>query len=244
MDNDIYNLRYNVTGDQRKKLVKALSTYLHTEATYLGAPSFGYQVGKILVDRNGTVCCPTEMKNRSILAIVTALSKAGFPLDEAPMRGKDRGTPKALTELAAGLRTKRTKNSLTITVPAQGLSETARANLELLVAAKGNLIRHALGTSEVPVNISDSEVSFPWFSPDSTEEEIEAYSFLITGLVSMAKDQKHITAKEKEIVNEKYAFRCFLLRLGFIGTRFKSPRKVLLSKLNGNSAFRDKGTGV
>ena len=35
-----------------------------------------------------------------------------------------------------------------------------------------------------------------------------------------------------------YAFRCFLLRLGFIGEEYKAERKILLSKLSGSSAFK------
>ena len=54
----------------------------------------------------------------------------------------------------------------------------------------------------------------------------------------MAKTQKRITAKEKEVDNEKYAFRCFLLRLGFIGDEHKVTRKILLRNLSGSSAFK------
>ena len=54
----------------------------------------------------------------------------------------------------------------------------------------------------------------------------------------MTRNQKRITAKEKEVDNEKYAFRCFLLRIGFIGAEFKAERKILLSKLSGSSAFK------
>ena len=38
--------------------------------------------------------------------------------------------------------------------------------------------------------------------------------------------------------NEKYAFRCFLLRLGMIGEEYKPVRRVLLRRLTGSSAFR------
>jgi hypothetical protein len=47
-----------------------------------------------------------------------------------------------------------------------------------------------------------------------------------------------VTAKEKETDNEKYAFRCFLLRLGFIGDEYKETRRVLLRNLTGSAAFR------
>ena len=50
---------------------------------------------------------------------------------------------------------------------------------------------------------------------------------------------KRVTAKEKPVDNDKYAFRCFLLRLGFIGDEYKTDRKVLLQNLSGSTAFRN-----
>ena len=60
----------------------------------------------------------------------------------------------------------------------------------------------------------------------------------ISALCEMAKTQKRITAKGKSVDNEKYAFRCFLLRLGFIGDEYKAERKILLRNLTGSSAFK------
>ena len=54
----------------------------------------------------------------------------------------------------------------------------------------------------------------------------------------MVRNQKRISTKEKEVHNEKYAFRCFLLRLGFIGEEFKTARKILLRNLSGSTAFK------
>ncbi|NLB51401.1 MAG: virulence protein, partial [Syntrophomonadaceae bacterium] len=48
-------INYNVTGAKRKKLVEAISRELETEAKYLAAPSFAYQVGDYTVDRNGVL---------------------------------------------------------------------------------------------------------------------------------------------------------------------------------------------
>jgi len=55
----------------------------------------------------------------------------------------------------------------------------------------------------------------------------------------MAKTQQRVNATEKQVENEKYAFRCFLIRLGFVGSEFKAERKILLKNLSGNSAFRN-----
>lgn len=41
-----------------------------------------------------------------------------------------------------------------------------------------------------------------------------------------------------DINNPKYAFRCFLLKLDFIGDENKA--RILLSRLSGNGAFKGK----
>jgi len=59
-------------------------------------------------------------------------------------------------------------------------------------------------------------------------------------LCTAAKAQKRVTAVERTVENEKYVFRCFLLKLGFIGDDYKTARKILLARLEGNSAFKQK----
>ena len=49
---------------------------------------------------------------------------------------------------------------------------------------------------------------------------------------------RHIAAREITEPNEKYAMRCWLVRLGMTGEDLKFDRAILLSHLNGNSAFR------
>ena len=65
-----------------------------------------------------------------------------------------------------------------------------------------------------------------------------AYTDFVSALANTAKAQKRITAKDKPVSNQKYAFRCFLLKLGFIGDDFKRDRKILLERLSGSSAFK------
>lgn len=59
----------------------------------------------------------------------------------------------------------------------------------------------------------------------------------------MSVTQKRISATEKLADNEKYAFRCFLLRLGFIGAEYKDERKILLENFTGSSAFKNEKAG-
>ena len=123
---------------------------------------------------------------------------------------------------------------LTVTIP---FTKVNVGNLTSLLEAKGSLIKDALGITDLRFEMNEDSVSFPWFSKVEPEEAM-TYTKFITAICEMTMKQKRITAKPKENENEKYAFRCFLLRLGFIGDEYKADRKLLLSKLNGSSAFK------
>ena len=68
----------------------------------------------------------------------------------------------------------------------------------------------------------------------------QAYTDFITLLCDRARNAKRITAKEREVDNERYAMRGFLLQLGAIGKEYSVMRKVLMDNLSGSAAFRDK----
>ena len=113
------------------------------------------------------------------------------------------------------------------------------ANFINLVAAKQELLKQALKTDDLSIVQEEDKVTFPWFT-DTDPDATFAHMLLITKMVEMAEKQKRISAKQKEIVNPKYEFRCFLLRLGFIGDEYKGTRKVLLKNLSGSAAFKNK----
>lgn len=110
-------------------------------------------------------------------------------------------------------------------------------NLKKLLEAKGSLIKKAFGIDELPVEIDGDKISFPWFS-ETDSDTARACTDFISALCKMSREQKRIIATEKAVDNEKYAFRCFLLRLGFIGDEYKADRKILLKNLKGSSAFK------
>lgn len=108
-----------------------------------------------------------------------------------------------------------------------------------LVLYTNHLPKKALGLTELPIELLDDRIAFPWFQTMPSPDEVKAYTHFIAALCEMSKNQKRITATAKEVENEKYAFRCFLLRLGFIGNEYKQERKILLRNLSGSSAFKD-----
>ena len=127
---------------------------------------------------------------------------------------------------------------LTVSLPRESFTDAALENLQKLVDAKAALIKKALAVESLPVEADAEKVSFPWFADGQDGDAAKAYTHFITALCDMARKQKRVTAKERSADNEKYAFRCFLLRLGFIGEEYKNERKVLLKNLSGNGSFK------
>ena len=123
------------------------------------------------------------------------------------------------------------------------LAAVGVGNLTRLLEAKGSLIKKALGADDIRIRINEEQqtVEFPWWNDIDAfmnkPEELAAYTTFIAYLCKMSKDAKRITAKPAEAESEKYAFRCFLLRLGFIGPQHKNARKILLQNLSGSAAF-------
>lgn len=212
-------LHYNATGPDRKELVQTISKLLGIKPVYKGMPTSAYEVGTITVEKDGTVVYDERTDQDTIEVVIIALAAAGF-------------SPETGTDEEEG------PTGVAIQMPLSIFTESQIQNLYDLVAAKGSLIKKALGVNELPINIVDKKVDFPWFPKYESPDEVKAYMHLITALCDMARNQKRITAKEKPVDNDKYAFRCFLLRLGFIGDEYKAERKVLLRNLTGSSAFK------
>ena len=63
---------YNVTGVRRKQLVVAVSEFTNIEPEYKAAPSFAYEIGDYMVDKEGTLTGPENP------ALIESLKEQGF----------------------------------------------------------------------------------------------------------------------------------------------------------------------
>ena len=213
---------YNVTGDERKALVRIISEVIGMKPVYMRMPTCAYVIAGITVEKDGAVVWDERTDDTTIEAVKAALSDAGFTAEE--------DTRPEVTSNEYGL---------VVQMPKASFTEDSLDNLHRLIEAKGSLIKKALDVTELPITEEDDKLSFPWFTTEPDPDEVRAYTHFITALCEMARNQKRVTAKKKETDNDKYAFRCFLLRLGFIGTDYKTERKILLRNLSGSSAFRN-----
>ena len=222
-------IHYSITKEQRKKMVEIIGTALDTTASYCGAPTFSYRVGAFEITREGSVCFGDEADATEVEHVRTALRGAGFSAEEAESE-----MATAETEEEAAIE----EDKLIVSIPRNVLTETGRKNLDALLASKGHLIQKAFNIEKAAYTLTDETIKFAWFRGKIAEDTVRAYTDFISKLCEMAQKQKRAVAKEKPTENEKYDFRCFLLRLGMIGDDYKTSRRILLQNLTGSSAFK------
>lgn len=127
---------------------------------------------------------------------------------------------------------------MSVSIKRSVLDDNGLENLRAIIRSKESLIKKALGTGPMRIEVTEEKITFPWFMLERPED-MNAYSIFIEKLCAIAKTIKRVNSKEdRSYENEKYAFRCFLLRIGLIGDQYKDARKVLLRNLSGSSAFR------
>jgi hypothetical protein len=209
-------INYNVTGYDRKKLVQAIAEILEAKPKYLGVPSCAYQFDSITISKTGELTFDDRADSNQVERLIEALFEKGFEAE--------------IQEVTGGL---------CIELSSKDVTDTAIENFRKMAGSKEALIKKALDADSLNIELTDDTIRFPWFDRIPDPEVVSAAAHLIGKMLGAAKTQKHVTAKEKDTDNEKYAFRCFLLRLGFIGDEFKKTRKVLLRNLTGSSAFKN-----
>ncbi len=228
-------INYNVTGSDRQKLVGVISKELNMKPVYTGAPGFAYVINNITVGRSGEVTWDERTDKATIARVTDALKADGlepeepinFDDDSAPYTGED------LTSNEMG-------EGLTISMPMDGFNPDSLDRLQKLVDSKARLIKKALGAYRLTIRMNGDKVEFPWWDRMPEPEEMQAYMAFIANLCAMAKEAKRVVGTEKKVESEKFAFRVWLLRLGFNGSDYKDQRAILLKNLSGSAAFPTK----
>lgn len=211
-------ITYEIKGKERRGLAQAISETLNIASIYKGVPTFEYEIGDLVLDREGSIILNESMAQAEIEDLVSKLKEKGF----IPINYKED-----------------TFEGFEVSMPRDMFTDKALDNLRKIVNAKGELISKAIGTVDSTIIETDEKVIFPWYPQTEDAEEIKYYLQFTEALSKMAIERTRVTSKARISENEKYDFRCFLLSLGFIGKEYKDFRKYMMRNLTGNSAFKN-----
>ena len=231
-------IEFHRTGAERKALVTAIGEILEVRPQYKGMPSAAYEIDYFTVTKDGTLEFDDRADSEEVEKLLEQLADRGIVAAPAEMAQAWLNARAEELSKASKTEPQEANVGLTVEIP---LDKVAVGNLTKLLDAKGGLIKKALGVDTLPIEIQEDRVAFPWFPELPDADAVKAYTHFISALCEMSKNAKRVTATEKAVDNEKYAFRCFLLRLGFIGAEYKTERKILLKNLTGSSAFKNGG---
>ena len=241
----------------RKALAKAIAEELGTTAKYMGPPTFGYQIGDYILDKEG------NLHGDDFEALRPFLQRNGIiPEDEAP-EVPEQTEPE--TESTGDV------DQVRVSVPADDLTALQMKNLIFMLYTKQYLISRMTGGDliNIPDNLiarlmeqapettadfiplldaakedgltgfdfADGKVTLTYRAHQDEPERNMVYAMLTARILKAAKEATRIFPERQEPENEKYFARAWLLRIGYGGADSKAERNLLLKHLKGHSAF-------
>lgn len=209
-------LPFGVKGKDRRRLADEVGRASGKLPCYMKYPTCNYQVGEFTVDRDGNLIIPESVAENQAKLVISHLKSMGFdaPQLQVPER-------------------------LSIAVPADMLSEVERERLVEFVAARQDVLRAGLRLDEVRVEEDSGKLVFAWFPYTGAHEDVAAYQVFVEQLLALVRSLKRVVRVDSRVSNDRYAWRCFLLRLGLIGPEFRAVRRVLMRGVPGSSAYSD-----
>lgn len=212
-------INYGATGTTRKWLAKAVSDIIGQKAVYQGIPSCAYQIGPYLVTYDGAL--QAEHFDREV---IVGLRDRGYVIpnydevlalcDEAPFYDE----------------------SVCFSLPEDYLTGKQLEMLRKYVSCRKMLFNHAFATTNTDIVVRDGKILFPWFL-DPSPNEYETYCRFIRKLCDYIASIKTVASKNRTIINEKLAMRDVLIHIGYNGDEYKEDRRLLLHRLEGDSAY-------
>ena len=243
----------------RKALAKALADKLGTTAKYMGPPTFGYQVGDYIVDRDGNI------EGEDFEALRDFLQSIGCIPEEETEPAGEQTEPETETPDSG------TQDQVNISVPADDLTPTQMKNLIFTLFTKQYLIGKMTGGDllNIPDNLiarlmentpetmedfkalldaakedgltgfefAEGKVTLTYAAHQDEPERNMLYAMLTARILKAAKEATRVFPERQEPENEKYFARAWLLRIGYNGADSKAERNLLLKHLKGHSAF-------
>ena len=243
----------------RKAMAKAMAEELGTAAKYMGPPTFGYQVGDFIVDRDGNI------EGEDFGALQDFLRRIGCFPEEETVSDVEQTEPEA--EPAAW----GSPDQVSITVSADDLTAVQMKNLIFMLYTKQYLIGKMTGGDLLSIpdtliarlmeqtpettadfislldaakedgmsgfDFADGKVTITYQAHPDEPERNMVYAMLTARILKAAKEATRVFPERQEPENEKYFARAWLIRIGYGGADSKAERNLLLKHLKGHSAF-------
>ena len=239
---------------ERKEIVRALGEHFGIVLKYMGVPSFAYEIstgqetynidraGKITTLEGKVVELASLINGRVEEAVSEPIETETTAFEVAvPMEDHTGITlrnlvnmvysKQALIKKSFGIAANIVEDDFSICIN--------EAKMETLEDFKTAIEDNGAGSCPgIAFDFNNNTITFKFLEGELSAEKVKAYTQLVALLNQNAKTLKHASAKSKDTDNDKFTFRVWLVKLGMVGDEYKSARKVLLEKLEGNSAFR------
>lgn len=226
--------------ENRKELVQQISEQTGIKAIYKGVPSCEYEIGQYTVLKDGNIEVDDNNADMELLGALESEGYIELPKDaiqiSLPLEGH---TGRSLMNLINSIYT-RSKILNKSTGASFNIGESVIAQLdECKPETKEDFLwvwQTAKANAEGLI-FEDDRITFE-FPLEADQEKNQAYMELAALMNKQALEQKRVKVEKKEeIINEKYYFRVWLVRIGMKGEKYKKARKILMENLDGNAAF-------
>lgn len=253
----------NTQTTDRKALAKAIADELGTSSKYMGPPTFGYQIGDFVLDRDG------NLHGDDFEALRPFLQQNGMMPEDEPTEANPDSQAEPEAEPAP--------EAMNISVPAQDCTVTQLKNLTFMLYSRQALINRMVQRDvlnipdcligELKENCPNSPEEFTRLLDDCIPDGLEGFDFrdgrvsitfpfnnaeperwttyanLLNRIFDAAKKATRVFPEkaEPDSQNEKYLAHVWLQRLGYSGPAMKAERNLLLKHLNGYCAFANDG---
>lgn len=139
-------IRFHVTGTHRKELVGIISETIGMKAVYQFMPTCAFVIDNLTIDKEGTLIADERTDLDTVRKVLEAVEAAGF---------KAESIPEELLEQAPSAEEgpHEEVDGLVVSMPLEDFTEASLDNLRKLVDSKQNLIKKALGTEALPIEV-------------------------------------------------------------------------------------------
>lgn len=233
---------------ERKEIVKILGEHFGVKPRYLGVPSCAYQIKaeggeEFIIDREG------KIKNSE--GIEFEFERLINGPGEEPL--KEEITAKDISFPIDGHTGVTLRNLVNMISSKQSLIKKALGiekdivtaefveainNVSLATIEDFKIVADEIGIEKIPGLEFNFEKRVLTFGFIKTFEDRKIANLFAKALNESALKLKQSSPKPTETDNEKFTFRTWLMRLGFVGADYKKAREVMLRDLQGNGAFR------